>query len=291
LRKIVVQEAEVGPVKIPRLLFGPEEIQLDPSIVQVQGGSIRASVLGAGASQPLQAQVAISKFPLGAILSPMIQDARGPLDGFVDLQFTGQASGARIDDLQRTLAGQGNFRLYQAHLENLPLVYNGMLKEAGRSLGSQQFIPSSEINSCTLVWTIQKSEVSISNLEITGSALQLGLSGSVNLVNRQMYLKGPLGLTRDAIQSCGALQGLVLDNKFANPNDFYVKMPGDLEISGPWDNPRVDFDKLKAFWRGALNLSIGFLQGTGDAANGAAGAALGAPGSVLQGVGNLFKGF
>ena len=51
------------------------------------------------------------------------------------------------------------------------------------------------------------------------------------------------------------------------------------------------FDKLKAFWRGALNLGLGFIQGTGDATTGAAGAALGAPGSILQGVGNLFKGF
>jgi len=290
LDQVILREAQLERLQIKALKFGPDEFLLDDFSASVVGGYL------AGFVHPLDSGgrkifLEAKNFPVGMILSPFIQDVRGPIGGFADLEFSGQAVGVKPEDLIRTFSGQGSLRIYQARLENVPAIQKNLLQEAGRSLGSQTFIPSSNLDSFVLACSLQNSQLSISEMQITGSALQLGLAGIVNLSTRELNLKGPLGLTREAIQSCGVLQGMVLKDNFAKSNELYVKMPGELEVTGTLDNPTVNFDKLKAFWRGALNLGIGFIQGTGDAATGAAGAALGAPGSILQGVGNLFKGF
>jgi hypothetical protein len=178
-----------------------------------------------------------------------------------------------------------------AHLENLPIIKDNLLNKAGDALGSRLVIPSSEVNCFSFSGDLQKSKLLISSMQITGSALQMGLAGSVDFSSGTLNLKGPLGLTREAIEDCGAKK-VALKDGLANPNDLYVKIPGrDVEVYGPLEDPKVDYSGVAVAMRVLLNFGASLLQGTGDAANGAAGSALGAPGSILQGVGNLFKGF
>ena len=278
LDQLILPQVRLGPVKIDKFQFHPEGIRCESLALQMLGrpGTLSGSMQASPAdSRQNQLVIRAENFPLAA------------LAGLVD--HSGELAG---DVNGRLETGTGSLWIQiNASLENINSFRTSLLEEAGRALGSSTLIPSSKLNSLALACTLQKSQVTISKFQITGSALELGLAGSIDLSSRQLNLKGPLGLTREAIQSCGVLQGMVLDDKLASPSDYYVKMPGDLEVTGPWDNPRVDFDKLKALWRGALNLGIGFLQGTGNAADSATGAALGAPGSILQRVGNLLKGF
>ncbi|NBR70440.1 MAG: hypothetical protein EBT69_09750, partial [Verrucomicrobia bacterium] len=233
LRKIVVQEAEVGPVKIPRLLFGPEEIQLDPSIVQVQGGSISASVLGAGLGKPVQAQVAVNKFPLGAILGNAIHDARGPIGGWADFQLSARSDGPSLEELRKSLHGQGRFRLYQAHLENLPAL-NQALQKAGAVLGSS-YIASSEINDLGSEFTIQGEKITVPNLQVVGNALTASLDGWLNWFTQTLDFKLRFALTKEAMQSSGQLQG-AMTQLIGKSNDYYTKIPGDARITGTLSN-------------------------------------------------------
>ena len=77
LDQVVLRDAAVGPVKISRFRYGPEGLLLEPSSVEVQGGVIRGSVVQTGGSdRPVQARLFVEKFPLGAILTPMIKDVR-----------------------------------------------------------------------------------------------------------------------------------------------------------------------------------------------------------------------
>lgn len=289
LDQVVLPEARVGPVKISRFRYGPEGILLEPSSVEVQGGVIRGSVVQTGgADRPLQARLFVEKFPLGAILGPMIQDARGPLGGFVDLQFNGQAAGARQEDLQRTLSGQGNFRLYQAHLENLPAIGKA-LQGAGTFLGSG-FIAGSEINDLGATFQVSGTRVTTEDLRVSGTALAAGMRGSLDWNSQALDFRVNLALTREAIQSSGQLQG-AMTQLVGTSTDYYTKIPGSATITGTLADPQVQMDVGKMLAEGGINLLLnapsGVLQGAGGAAGGAAGAA----GSILQGVGNLFKGF
>jgi len=289
LDQVVLPEARVGPVKISRFRYGPEGILLEPSSVEVQGGVIRGSVVQTGGvDRPLQARLFVEKFPLGAILGPMIQDARGPLGGFVDLQFNGQAAGARQEDLQRTLSGQGNFRLYQAHLENLPAIGKA-LQGAGAFLGSG-FIAGSEINDLGATFQVSGTRVTTEDLRVSGTALAAGMRGSLDWNSQALDFRVNLALTREAIQSSGQLQG-VMTQLVGTSSDYYTKIPGSATITGTLADPKVQMDVGKMLAEGGINLLLnapsGVLQGAGGAAGGAAGAA----GSILQGVGNLFKGF
>lgn len=289
LDQVLLPEAKVGPVKISRLRYGPEGIYLEPSSVEVQGGLIRGSVVQTGgANRPLQARLFVEKFPLGAILGPMIQDARGPVGGFADLDFTGQAAGATMEDLQRTLSGQGNLRLYQAHLENLPAIAKA-LQEAGQLLGSS-FIAGSEINGVGGTFQVNGTRVTTQDLQASGTALATGMRGSLDWMSQAIDFQVKLALTREAIQSSGQLQG-VMTQLVGSNTGYYTEIPGSATITGTLADPRVQMDVAKMLADAGINLlrnaPAGVLQGAGGAAGGAAGAA----GSILQGVGNLFKGF
>lgn len=289
LDQVILPEARVGAVKISRFRYGPEGILLEPSSVEVQGGSIRASVVQTGGSaQPLQARLSVSRFPLGAVLEPMIQDARGPLGGFADLEFSGSAAGATMQDLQTTLSGQGSFRLYQAHLENLPAIAKA-LQGTGQFLGSS-FIAESEINDLGASFQISGPKISTQKLQVSGTALAAGMTGWLDWVTQAIQFQANLALTREAIQSSGQLQG-VMTQLIGSNTDYYTKIPGSATITGTLADPRVQMDVGKMLAEGGINLLLnapaGVLQGAGGAAGGAAGAA----GGILQGVGNLFKGF
>lgn len=289
LDQVVLPEARVGPVKIARFRYGPDGILLEPSSVEVQGGLIRGSVVQTGgADRPLQARLFVEKFPLGAILGPMIHDARGPVGGFADLDFNGQASGAKPEDLQRTLSGQGNLRLYQAHLENLPAIAKA-LQGAGQFLGSS-FIAGSEINGVGGSFQVSGTRISTQDFRASGTALAAGMRGSLDWMNQAINFQVNLGLTREAIQSSGQLQG-VMTQLVGTSTEYYTKIPGSATITGTLADPKVQMDVGKMLAEGGINLLLnaptGVLQGAGGAAGGAAGAA----GSILQGVGNLFKGF
>ena len=289
LDQVLLPEARVGPVKIARFRYGPDGILLEPSSVQVQGGLIRGSVVQTGGpDRPLQARLFVEKFPLGAILGPMIQDARGPVGGFADLDFTGQAAGAKLEDLQRTLAGQGNLRLYQAHMENLPAIAKA-LQAAGQILGSS-FIAGSEINGVDGAFQVSGTRISTQDLRASGTALAAGMRGSLDWMTQAINFQVNLALTREAIQSSGQLQG-VMTQLVGSNTDYYTKIPGSATVTGTLADPKVQMDVGKMLAEGGINLLLnapsGVLQGAGGAAGGAAGAA----GSILQGVGNLFKGF
>jgi hypothetical protein len=289
LDQVILPEARVGAVKISRFRYGPEGILLEPSSVEVQGGSIRASVVQTGGSaQPLQARLSVSRFPLGAVLEPMIQDARGPLGGFADLEFSGSAAGATMQDLQTTLSGQGSFRLYQAHLENLPAIAKA-LQGTGQFLGSS-FIAESEINDLGASFQVSGPKISTQKLQVSGTALAAGMTGWLDWVTQAIQFQANLALTREAIQSSGQLQG-VMTQLIGSNTDYYTKIPGSATITGTLADPRVQMDVGKMLAEGGINLLLnapaGVLQGAGGAAGGAAGAA----GGILQGVGNLFKGF
>lgn len=270
LRKIIVQEAEVGPVKIPRLLFGPEEIQLEPSVVQVQGGSINASVLGAGTGKPVQAQVVINKFPLGAILGNAIHDARGPIGGWADLQLTARSQGTSLEDLRRSLAGQGSFRLYQAHLENLPSLAQA-LQKTGALLGSS-YIAASQINDLGSEFQVQGERITIPNLQVVGNALSANLQGWLNWFTQVLDFKLQFALTKEAMQSSGQLQG-AMTQLIGRSSDYYTKIPGDARITGTLSDPNVQMDIGKMLAEAGINLLLnapsGILQGADGATGGA----------------------
>ena len=270
LRKIIVQEAEVGPVKIPRLLFGPEEIQLEPSVVQVQGGSINASVLGAGTGKPVQAQVVINKFPLGAILGNAIHDARGPIGGWADLQLTARSQGPSLEDLRRSLAGQGSFRLYQAHLENLPSLAQA-LQKTGALLGSS-YIAASQINDLGSEFQVQGERITIPDLQVVGNALSANLQGWLNWFTQVLDFKLQFALTKEAMQSSGQLQG-AMTQLIGRSSDYYTKIPGDARITGTLSDPNVQMDIGKMLAEAGINLLLnapsGILQGADGATGGA----------------------
>ena len=270
LQKIIVQEAEVGPVKIPKFLFGPEEIQLEPAVVQVQGGAISASVVSAGTGKALKAQVAISKFPLGAILGNAIHDARGPIGGWADLQLSAQSEGPSLEDLRRSLVGQGSFRLYQAHLENLPSLAQ-TLQKIGGLLGSS-YIATSQINDLGSDFQIQGEKVTVPNLQVVGSALSATLQGWLNWFTQAMDFKLQFGLTKEAMQSSGQLQG-AMTQLIGRSNDYYTKIPGDARITGTLGDPNVQMDIGKMLAEAGINLLLnapsGILQGADGATGGA----------------------
>ncbi|NCY22039.1 hypothetical protein EBX31_08800 [bacterium] len=268
LRKVVVQESEVGPVRIPRLLFGPEEILLEPSIVQVQGGSIHASVLGAGLGKPVQAQVAVNKFPLGAILGSAIHDARGPIGGLADFQLSARADGPSVDELRKSLSGQGSFRLYQAHLENLPSLSQA-LQKTGALLGSS-YIGSSEINDLGSEFQIQGERITVPNLQVLGSALSASLNGWLNWFTQALDFKLRFALTKEAMESSGQLQG-AMTQLIGKSNDYYTKIPGDARITGTLSNPDVKMDIGKMLAEGGINLLLNAPSGILQGANGATG--------------------
>jgi hypothetical protein len=285
LRKIVVQEAEVGPVKIPRLLFGPEEIQLDPSIIQVQGGSISASVLGAGLGKSVQAQVAVNKFPLGAILGNAIHDARGPIGGWADFQLSARSDGPSLEELRKSLHGQGRFRLYQAHLENLPAL-NQALQKAGAVLGSS-YIASSEINDLGSEFTIQGEKITVPNLQVVGNALTASLDGWLNWFTQTLDFKLRFALTKEAMQSSGQLQG-AMTQLIGKSNDYYTKIPGEARITGTLSNPDVKMDIGKMLAEGGINLLLNAPSGILQGANGATGGAASPVTAPIQGALKLF---
>ena len=293
LEQIIVEEATVGPVQVPRFRWGPEGILLEPSVVQVKGGVVRASVVQSGGTdQPVQANVVISKFPLGAILGNLITDAKGPIGGWVDLQLAAQAGKPTLDELRRSLSGQGSFRLYQAHLERLPSLAKA-LRAAGAFLGSS-FIAGSEINDLGSNFTLQGKRISVPNLKVSGTALSADLDGWLDWWDQTLDFKVRLALTKEAMQSSGQLQG-VMTQLIGSSNDYYTKIPGDARITGSLADPKVSMDIGKMLAEGGINLLLnaptGILQGAGGAAGGAAGAATQPASAILQGVGNLFKGF
>ncbi|MEY5062573.1 MAG: hypothetical protein RLZZ112_537, partial [Verrucomicrobiota bacterium] len=289
LNQVILQEAQLERVKIKGLKFGPDGLSLEDCSVAVVGGLITGSITPAGyGGQGQKIFFEAKKFPLGAILGPMIQDARGPVGGFADLDFTGQAAGGRLEDLQRTLAGQGNLRLYQAHMENLPAIAKA-LQGAGQILGSS-FIAGSEINGVAGAFQVSGTRISTQDLRASGTALAVGMRGSLDWMSQAIDFQVNLALTREAIQSSGQLQG-VMTQLVGSNTDYYTTIPGTATITGTLSNPVLQMDIGKMLAQAGINLLLnapsGVLQGAGGAAGGAAGAA----GSILQGVGNLFKGF
>lgn len=293
LQNIIVEEAAVGPVRVPRFRWGPEGILLEPSTVEVKGGVVKASVTQpGGVNQPVDAKIVMSKFPLGAILGSVITDAKGPIGGWIDLQVSAQAAKPTLAEIRRTLSGRGTFRLYQAHLERLPSLAKA-LQSAGAILGSS-FIAGSEINDLGSQFTLQGEVISVPDLKVTGSALMADLNGWLNWWAQTIDFKLRFALTKEAMQSSGQLQG-VMTQLIGSSGDYYTKIPGEARISGPLADPQVNMDVGKMLAEGGINLllnaPVGILQGAGGAAGGAAGAVTQPAGSILQGVGNLFKGF
>ena len=268
LQKIVVQEAQVGPVKIPRLYLGPDEILLEPSSVLVQGGAIRASVLGGSSGQPVQAQVEVSKFPLGAILGNAIHDARGPIGGWADMKLTAQADGSSLAQLRQSLKGQGSFRLYQAHLENLPSLAQA-LQKTGTLLGSS-YIASSDINDLGSDFQIQGERITVPNLQVVGSALSASLNGWLNWFTQVLDFRLRFALTKEAMQSSGQLQG-AMTQLIGKSNDYYTKIPGDARITGTLADPNVQMDIGKMLAEGGINMLLNAPSGVLQGADGATG--------------------
>ena len=270
LAQIVVDEASVGPVKVPRFRWGPEGILLEPSTVQVKGGSISAAVVSSGSGQPVQARVAMSKFPLGAILGSMIADAKGPIGGWIDLSLSGQSSGPTVEELRQSLKGQGSFRLYQAHLERLPSMAKA-LQSAGTLLGST-FIAASQINDIGANFTLEGEKISLPNLQVTGTALSANLNGWLNWFAQTLDCKLRFALTKEAMQSSGQLQGS-MTQLIGKSNDYYTKIPGDARISGTISDPKVEMDIGKMLMEGGINLLLNSPNGILQGANGASGGA------------------
>lgn len=289
--KIMVEEAEVGPVQVPRFRWGPEGIALEPSVVQVKGGVIRASVVqAAGLNQPVTANLVMNKFPLGAILGNVITDATGPIGGWIDLQLAAQAGKPTLEELRKSLTGQGSFRLYQAHLEHLPALQKA-LAGAGALLGSS-FIAGSEINDLGSDFTLQGERIQVPDLKVTGTALAANLEGWLNWWSQKLDFKLKFALTKEAMQSSGQLQG-AMTQLIGSSNDYYTKIPGSATITGSLADPKVQMDVGKMLAEGGINLLLnapsGILQGAGGAVGGAGGAITEPAGAILQGVGNLFK--
>ena len=291
LQNIIVEEATVGPVRVPRFRWGPEGILLEPSTVEVKGGVVKASVIQTGGvNQPVDAKIVMNKFPLGAILGNVITDAKGPIGGWIDLQMSAQAAKPTLAEIRRTLSGRGTFRLYQAHLERLPSLAKA-LQSAGALLGSS-FIAGSEINDLGSQFTLQGEVITVPDLKVTGSALMADLNGWLNWWAQTIDFKLRFALTKEAMQSSGQLQG-VMTQLIGSSGDYYTKIPGEARISGPLADPQVNMDIGKMLAEGGINLllnaPVGILQGAGGAAGGAAGAVTQPAGAILQGVGNLFK--
>jgi hypothetical protein len=202
LAKIIVEEAEVGPIRVPRFRWGPEGIYLEPSVVQVKGGVIRASLVQAtGSNQPFQANLVMNKFPLGAILGNVITDANGPIGGWIDLQMAAQAAKPTLEELRKSLSGQGSFRLYQAHLERLPSLKKALVA-AGTFLGSS-FIAGSEINDLGSNFTLQGERINVPDLKVSGTALSANLDGWLNWWSQTLDFNLKFALTKEAMQSSG----------------------------------------------------------------------------------------
>ena len=291
LQNIIVDEATVGPVRVPRFRWGPEGILLESSTVEVKGGVVKASVIQTGGvNQPVDAKIVMNKFPLGAILGNVITDAKGPIGGWIDLQMSAQAAKPTLAEIRRTLSGRGTFRLYQAHLERLPSLAKA-LQSAGALLGSS-FIAGSEINDLGSQFTLQGEVITVPDLKVTGSALMADLNGWLNWWAQTIDFKLRFALTKEAMQSSGQLQG-VMTQLIGSSGDYYTKIPGEARISGPLADPQVNMDIGKMLAEGGINLllnaPVGILQGAGGAAGGAAGAVTQPAGAILQGVGNLFK--
>lgn len=293
LAKVIVEEGEVGPVQVPRFRWGPEGIYLEPSVVQVEGGDIRAAVVQAGGlNQPVQASLVMSKFPLGTILGNVMTEAKGPIGGWIDLQMSAQATKPTWAELRKSLSGQGRFRLYQAHLERLPSLQKA-LAAAGAFLGSS-FIAGSEINDLGSDFTVQGERMQVPNLKVSGTALSANLAGGLNWWSQALDFKLNFALTKEAMQSSGQLQG-AMAQLIGSSNDYYTKIPGEATITGTLDDPKVEMDVGKMLAEGGINMLLnaptGILQGAGGAAGGAAGAVTQPTDAILKGVGNLFKGF
>ena len=132
--------------------------------------------------------------------------------------------------------------------------------------------------------------ITTQDLRASGTALAVGMRGSLDWMSQAIDFQVNLALTREAIQSSGQLQG-VMTQLVGSSTDYYTKIPGSATITGTLADPRVQMDVGKMLAEGGINLLLnapsGVLQGAGGAAGGAAGAA----GGILQGVGNLFKGF
>jgi hypothetical protein len=220
----------------------------------------------------------------------MIQDAKGPIGGWINLQLTAQAANPTVDELRRSLNGQGSFRLYQAHLERLPSLAKA-LHGAGALLGSS-FIAGSEINDLGSNFSLQGERLNVPNLQISGTALSANLSGWLNWFTQALDFQLRFALTKEALQSSGQLQG-AMTQLVGNSNDYYTKIPGDARITGTLNDPKVQMDIGKMLAEGGINLLLNapsnILQGTGNAAGGAAGAVTQPAGAILQGVGGLFK--
>ena len=268
LQKIVVQEAVVGPVRIPRLSLGPEEILLEPSTVQVDGGAIRASILAAETGRDVQARLEMNKFPLGAILGNAIHDARGPIGGWADLQLYVRSDGSSLEQIRRSLSGQGSFRLYQAHLENLPSLARA-LQKTGALLGSG-YIASSEINDLGSDFQIEGEKITVPNLQVVGNAISASMNGWLNWFTRALDFRLGIALTKEAMQSSGQLQG-AMTQLIGKSNDYYTKIPGDARITGTLDNPDVQMDIGKMLREGGINLLLNAPSGVLQGADGASG--------------------
>ena len=270
LQKIVVAEASVGPIKVPRFRWGPEGILLEPSSVRVEGGSMGASIVSSGTGQPVQARMTMSKFPLGAILGSMIADAQGPIGGWIDLSLSGQASGPTIAELRRSLKGQGSFRLYQAHLERLPSMAKA-LQSTGTLLGST-FIAASQINDIGADFTLEGENINLPSLQVTGTALSANLNGWLNWFAQTLDFKLRFALTKEAMQSSGQLQGS-MTQLIGKSNDYYTKVPGEARISGTISDPKVEMDIAKMLMESGINLLLNSPNGILQGANGATGGA------------------
>jgi hypothetical protein len=218
----------------------------------------------------VQAKVAMNKFPLGAILGSMIADAKGPIGGWIDLSFSGQSSGPTIEELRRSLKGQGSFRLYQAHLERLPSMAK-VLQSAGTLLGST-FIATSQINDIGADFTLEGEKISLPNLQVTGTALSANLNGWLNWFAQTLDCKLRFALTKEAMQSSGILQGS-MTQLIGKSNDYYTKIPGDARISGPMSDLKVEMDIGKMLMEGGINLLLNSPNGILQGANGATGGA------------------
>jgi len=275
LDQVVLPGVSVGPVQIQRFRYGPDGVWLQPSSAEMQEGVIRASIVESGeASRPVQFQLFVEKFPLEAILRPMIRDARGPLGGWADLTFRGWATGAKLEELQQTLTGEGKFQLYQAHLENLPAIAKA-LQSGGALLGSS-FIGASQINEVGASFQVAGTRISTEDLQVSGTALKAGMRGWVDWLSQAIEFRFRLALTREAIQSSGQLQG-VMTQLVGNNTGYFTQIPGTASITGTLADPRVDMDVGKMLLEGGINLLMNapseILQGAGNAAGGATGAA------------------
>lgn len=229
-----------------------------------------ASIVSSGTGQPVQARLTMNQFPLGAILGSVIADAQGPIGGWIDLSLSGQASGPTMTELRQSLAGQGSFRLYQAHLEHLPSMAKA-LQSAGALLGSA-LISASQINDLGGDFTLAGEKINVPSLQVTGTALSANLNGWLNWFAQTLDFKLRLALTKEAMQSSGQLQGS-MTQLIGKSNDYYTKIPGEARIRGTISDPQVEMDIGKMLLEGGFNLLLNSPNGILQGANGATGGA------------------